>query len=140
MMRCEHHKQVLEYIFTFLNVNKSQITPRFNQKLDGVERYIHSILRPKSVHSHHQQQHSADVHSRQQFIPSHSTISQVVISQEKPALQVMSLSSSHLTKQIPQPNKMHLQDHREANQFSSSQQQANQVSIEKGVISLQPIN
>lgn len=76
MEKCEYHKRVLEYIFGLLKVQKSDITPEINQKVEKAEKYIQSILRPRNVSSsHHQEEDSANVQSRQQFVPSHLTIS-----------------------------------------------------------------
>ncbi|KAK7322554.1 hypothetical protein VNO77_25939 [Canavalia gladiata] len=45
----EHHKRLLEYIFAIFQVNKSHITLDFKQRLDRVEKYIHTIDRPKNA-------------------------------------------------------------------------------------------
>ncbi|RDY02793.1 Mediator of RNA polymerase II transcription subunit 15a, partial [Mucuna pruriens] len=114
MGKCEHHKRALEYIFALFKVNKSQITLDFEEKLDKVETYIHSIEKTKNG-------------------PSHSKITQVgETSEKKPTSQAMDLQSSHLTEQNFQQNNMLLQDHPVESQFISSHSQANQVSIEQG--------
>ncbi|KAE9615841.1 hypothetical protein Lalb_Chr04g0259531 [Lupinus albus] len=120
--KLRHHKQSLECIFSALKVNRNQITPDYKQKLDQIEKYIHSISKAKMVPSYHQRQHSADVHSMQQF------------SEKKPTFQSMSPQNSHSTNQskYTQTNQMHFQDQQVANRFSISQQHANETSIIKG--------
>ncbi|KAL4350948.1 hypothetical protein AHAS_Ahas10G0193000 [Arachis hypogaea] len=124
MEGCEQHKRALEYTFLLLNVDKSKIDRGFKQRLDRLEKYIQDVLQ-KKYFSYCQQQCSFDVQSKQQVEPSNSISSQLELSGKKPASQVISLPSSHLTKQIPY---LTLQ---EVNQFCSSRQ-GNQVSMEKG--------
>ncbi|XP_052111843.1 mediator of RNA polymerase II transcription subunit 15a-like isoform X2 [Arachis duranensis] len=124
MEGCEQHKRALEYTFLLLNVDKSKIDRGFKQRLDRLEKYIQDVLQ-KKYFSYCQQQCSFDVQSKQQVEPSNSISSQLELAGKKPASQVISLPSSHLTKQIPY---LTLQ---EVNQFCSSRQ-GNQLSMEKG--------
>ncbi|XP_019421204.1 PREDICTED: mediator of RNA polymerase II transcription subunit 15a-like isoform X1 [Lupinus angustifolius] len=132
--KLRHHKQSLECIFSALKVNRNQITPDYKQKLDQIEKYIHSISKAKMIPSHHQKQHSADVHSVQQFVPSHSRNSEGEISEKKPTLQSTSPQNSYSTNQSKstQTIQTHLKDQQVANRFNISQQQAKETSIIKG--------
>ncbi|KAF7824785.1 mediator of RNA polymerase II transcription subunit 15a-like [Senna tora] len=143
-------KKLLEEAFTYFNFTKSQIPPDFKERLDEMERYINSILRPKNVSSHNEGPHSADVHSMHQALPSQARFSQEKLTEEKQTLPTMTLQSSHLTKLMPQQNMMtHLQEkstnseqHKSnksmqqmAKESSNSQRHENQLSQIKGVTS-----
>ncbi|OIW13307.1 hypothetical protein TanjilG_02827 [Lupinus angustifolius] len=110
----KHHKQLLETAFDAFKLKKNQITPGLKQKVENLEKYIHHVRHAKIVSSHHQMQNSAEMHSAQQLVPPHSRNSHADISEKKPTSQ-----SSPQIFQVP-------------NQFSSSQQQANEVSIIQG--------
>lgn len=113
-------KRLLEDIFRHLNVSKSQITPDFKERLDRVEKHISSILRRNNVSPQQGQgPHYADVHSIHQAVPSQSRVSQEKLSEKQHTLQMMSPQSPHLTKQIPQQNKMNLQEKSNSDQVKS---------------------
>ncbi|TKY68392.1 Mediator of RNA polymerase II transcription subunit 15a [Spatholobus suberectus] len=125
--------KMLEKILALLGVSKSQITTEFKEKLDKAEKFIQYNFSPKNVSSHHQgQQHSADVQSRQQSRPSHSSISQMEILETKPSPQALGTQNCHATEDVSQQNKMCLQEQQVAKRYSNSQQDVNQLSIIKG--------
>ncbi|KAG4390491.1 hypothetical protein GLYMA_06G311550v4 [Glycine max] len=100
MAKCEHHKRALENTFALFQVNKSEITPDFEQRVDNIEKYIYSITKPK-------------------YVSSQLQISQVeATSTNIPTSQVMGPHDSHMT----QPN-----SHQVANQSSAADPQEESV-------------
>lgn len=107
IVKCKQHKHALECIFAILKVNKSQITPDVEQKLDKAEKYIHSIEQTK-------------------YVSPHSKVSRgEATSTKKPTSQLMGQHSSHFTKQDFSQT---------AIEFSNSHPWPNLVSDKQGII------
>ncbi|XP_020208186.2 mediator of RNA polymerase II transcription subunit 15a [Cajanus cajan] len=127
------NKKNLECIFDLLRVSKSQITIEFKKKLDQAEKIILFNFPPKNVSSHHQgQPHSSDVQSRQQFGPSHPSISQMELLGAQTSSHALGTQNYHIMKDDSQQNKIRLQEQQAAKQYSNSQQDVNQLVIKKG--------
>ncbi|KAH1102258.1 hypothetical protein AAZX31_13G172700 [Glycine max] len=121
--RMRFNMKLLEQILAILRVNKWQITTEFKENLDKAEKFIQSKFFSKNVSSHHQgQQRSADVQSRQQSGPSHSSISPLMILEMKPSPQALGSQNYHPMKDVSQQNKMCLQEKQAAKQYGGSQQ------------------
>ncbi|XP_054817026.1 probable mediator of RNA polymerase II transcription subunit 15c [Prosopis cineraria] len=121
-------KKILEETFAFLNVTKSQISPDFKSKLDDMETQIRATLLHMSLVPR-----LDDKCSIQQAVPSQSGVSKDDLSEMQLTLPSTSLQSSHLSKQIPNQNKMNQQvksaKSEQDNPESLTQQVAKEYSI-----------
>ncbi|XP_061341638.1 probable mediator of RNA polymerase II transcription subunit 15c [Gastrolobium bilobum] len=118
--KIKQSKRAVEYFLSLLSVSKSQITTDFKERLDKAEKSILSFVLSKNDSSHHKGTESADVQSRQQSVPSHSRVSQMETFEKEPSPQILG-------------TQMCLQEPQVAKQNSKSQQEANQLSIIKGL-------
>ena len=115
--------KVLENLLALLSVNKFQITTKFKEKLDKVEKFILRNFFSKNVSSRSQgQQPSADVQSRQQSDPSHSSISPSKILETKTSPQSLGTQNYHMMMNLSRQKNMCLQEQQVAKEYRNSQQ------------------
>ncbi|KAG5106521.1 hypothetical protein JHK82_043491 [Glycine max] len=115
--------KVLENLLALLSVNKFQITTKFKEKLDKVEKFILRNFFSKNVSSRSQgQQPSADVQSRQQSDPSHSSISPSKILETKTSPQALGTQNYHMMMNLSRQKNMCLQEQQVAKEYRNSQQ------------------
>ncbi|XP_028201957.1 mediator of RNA polymerase II transcription subunit 15a-like [Glycine soja] len=121
--RIRFSMKVLENLLALLSVNKFQITTKFKEKLDKVEKFILRNFFSKNVSSRSQgQQPLADVQSRQQSDPSHSSISPSKILETKTSPQSLGTQNYHMMMNLSRQKNMCLQEQQVAKEYRNSQQ------------------